>query len=792
MSGCHSSELLARCGQKLSDHLFGVRDLLKNLSPKTNLKDFNRVLSDMGFLHDIGKAVPEFQEPLKLGKQIRYHHELLSSLVSYYYLSKKYNKSIGNLGAAVILSHHDRYQLSLKPLFKGNENIAYNFIKDYIKRYSFDSRIIDILENFDYRFSWNFLLDKKSLLDILESWRKFELENVENTFPYVILPISLGYLTDADFFNSSTLLSDWGNLNSSDKLTFNDIVKYTSTLRNTSKISKWRENLSDEVNSKLNQIISLIENGNRIIKVDLPTGAGKTLINMKLATSIKEKCNMKGPIIYSLPFLSIIDQVVDEFKRISKISNKKIGVLRYDHTEHDFKGDTSNKELSDGVSNFLIESWNSNIIVTTLNQLIAVLLTYGKRKYARKLKQLFNSVIIIDEVQSIPLSELGKIEYLLGNVLKELNSILILSTATHPPIFEKSYTFKKNLPSELSRQVIYYNPSVNSLDKLIDEIKSKYKNYNNMAIVLNTIKSMQMLYKKLVTSVDYPVYALSTMMFPQHRHDTIEYIKKMIREKENFILVSTQVIEAGVDLDFNYMVRDFAPIDSIIQSAGRCNRNGKLTKGKVNVVRLIDEDNKEEFCKEIYDDILIDVTSSLLTTNNTFKDRVYNNLLSKYFVILRDKKNLYKNLDEFKEVFEKREYSEFNGKDININLMKDSKIKDYKVYVPENRVVKLLKERLDLINKINELSYSEKFYYLHKLWGIQNELDKYSVSLSMNEFKGLSPVISRNYDNLLRGKEYILDSDYYGSSNAYYDIRQRKKYFVGGVGVWKIKRNGII
>jgi CRISPR-associated endonuclease/helicase Cas3 len=158
-------------------------------------------------------------------------------------------------------------------------------------------------------------------------------------------------------------------------------------------------------------------------------------------------------------------------------------------------------------------------------------------------------------------------------------------------------------------------------------------------IVVNTISESLKIFNKIKDKhLDINVYYLSTNLIPKHRRNIIEKVKEELKKGENIILVSTQVVEAGVDLDFDVVIRDMAPLDSIIQVAGRCNRNGLNRKGEVFIYRFIDE-NGREFNSFIYSNVLINITKSLLNGIEYIDEKNYYELIYKYYTLVMDKIN---------------------------------------------------------------------------------------------------------------------------------------------------------
>jgi CRISPR-associated endonuclease/helicase Cas3 len=374
--------------------------------------------------------------------------------------------------------------------------------------------------------------------------------------------------------------------------------------------------------------------GQRIMSINLPTGLGKTLttiaFSMKLWDILYKHTGVKYRIIYSLPFLSIIDQnssVIEELLKYNGIYPSTEIILKHHHLS-DVKYTKSNSEFEDEQAKILIEGWNSEIIITTFVQFFHTLVS-EKNRTLRKFHRLSNSIIILDEVQSIPFKYWLLIKELLKAVAEELNSYIIFVTATQPLIFKEEEIYplvdKNKYFAQMERVEIIPKLDCDiTLEKLSEMFDlSDGRSY---LFILNTIKSAQQFYSILKTKVpnDEIIY-ISTHITPLERMERIEKIKK---GKIKFA-VTTQLVEAGVDIDFDVVVRDIAPLDSINQSAGRCNRNWN-GKGKVYIVSLIDEKG-QRYSRYIYDRILLDITREILSKYDIVREQELLKIIEKYY-----------------------------------------------------------------------------------------------------------------------------------------------------------------
>jgi len=376
---------------------------------------------------------------------------------------------------------------------------------------------------------------------------------------------------------------------------------------------------------------------NRIYSLNLPTGLGKTLISLSFALKLRCELKAKGTsprIIYALPFLSVIDQNSKVFENVIKangIDPDTSVLLKHHHLSEIYYKDRD-IEFEPDESKILIEGWNAEIIVTTFIQLFYALIS-NRNRCLRKFHRLAESIIILDEVQSIPVKYWLLMNKLLTEISQTLNAYIIISTATEPLIFGKEETV------QMADRDFYFG----SLDrvKLIPYLRTSMtieELSENMSpgtdktylYIFNTITAARRFYN-LIKNCGLPITYLSTHITPGERLKRIEDIKG----GRYRVVVSTQLVEAGVDIDFDVVVRDVAPLDSINQSAGRCNRNG-LRKGVVKVV-VLNDDKGKKFANYVYDPVLLDITEKVLSGRQEVNEKDFLDLLGEYYTLTHER-----------------------------------------------------------------------------------------------------------------------------------------------------------
>jgi len=339
-----------------------------------------------------------------------------------------------------------------------------------------------------------------------------------------------------------------------------------------------------------NDILNAYDRNYNIFTLTAPTGIGKTLTSLELALKIKEDKKL-SKIIYILPFTSIIDQTYEIF---DKLFPNEISKYHYAVTFDEEKESQEENNREYDRWKFILNSWNDPFIVSTLYQLFFALLS-NKNSDNIKFQALQNAVIILDEVQAIPFNLWKAFKALLPLLSSKLNITFILMSATMPILTDKTMALelvdKKEIFKEKNRYVLKYFHD-DSLEALASAIVKEYQKGKSVLCVVNTIKRSKLLYQMVkalgndgfslaifgaeASDSEKICKCLNSYMFFEDRKEVIENIKD--NDTSNVIakiLISTQVIEAGVDLDFDVGFREFAPISSIIQTAGRVNREDK-------------------------------------------------------------------------------------------------------------------------------------------------------------------------------------------------------------------------
>lgn len=323
-------------------------------------------------------------------------------------------------------------------------------------------------------------------------------------------------------------------------------------------------------------------------RLTVPTGGGKTRSGMAFALRHALAHQLRR-VIVAVPFISITEQTADTYRALFGADDMDAPVVLEHHSsaQHSY-GDGDEFTTGQQWSRLASENWDAPIVVTTTVQLFQSLFACGTSP-CRKLHRLAKSVIILDEAQALPAHLLDPILDVLTQLTTHYGTTVVLSTATQPAF--ESIPLVQHLQAreivpdpkqwfDALRRVEYDWRTKQTLSW--DQIAQLLRDEPQALAVLNTKKDALAL---LDTLDDPHALHLSTLLCGAHRRAVIAEVKRRLAANQPCRLISTQVIEAGVDLDFPFVLRALGPLDSVIQAAGRCNREGKLAQGRVVIVR---------------------------------------------------------------------------------------------------------------------------------------------------------------------------------------------------------------
>lgn len=551
-----------------------------------------------GLFHDIGKLTDEFnryihkaaEDPKSVKRGSINHSSAGAKYIVEFGTKNNISSKVTEMIAYAIFSHHGL-----------NDCIDENGVDKFTPRLEVDeynyNNILKQIDNF---------IDSKDLMKLLGESEKeinhlfqeikkicMRMQPIKNENAHFLLGCAerliLSYLVDADRRDTAEFMQGTKNYRKNQKELNELWTNYKKKLnfkldsfKERNKIDKLRKQMSD-------YCFDFAKNGNGIYRLSIPTGGGKTLSSMRYALELARKEN-KEHIIYVAPYLSILEQNAHEIKTIF---NDDENILEHHSNVCIDENDTEQLNRHE----LLVDDWSAPIIMTTTVQFLNTLFD-GSMQSVRKLHQLTHSIIIIDEAQSIPIKCLNLFTSFMNFLSYYGNSTVVMCTATQP-LFEK-----------INRPLIYnenHKDMIPDIDYFSNEFKRvhierpDYKEYDyeslahfilekmdqNILAVLNTKGAVRGVFEevKKIVDDDVNVVQLTTYMCAQHRLDIISNMKETLSTKKT-ICISTQLIEAGVDISFQTVIRSMAGLDSITQAAGRCNRNGETAEGIVYMVNV--------------------------------------------------------------------------------------------------------------------------------------------------------------------------------------------------------------
>lgn len=571
--------------QTLLSHSRGVAEFAKEFACGFGNEDW---IECAALFHDLGKENPEWQKYLLSGGKRRGNHS--ESGAQFVYKKSVHAGNFAKVIPYIIAGHH----AGLPDWHEGSGNSLKSLLasdKVQIDNAFTDSKSAPLFqEPHSPPFGTGIVskYDPKTLTEHFHLW----------------IRMLYSCLVDADFLDTERFMN---------QRQFAMRKHYASLETLKQKLDSYMQKKRDGcAPSTLNEIREKIygaclskANGEAgFYSLNVPTGGGKTLASMAFALSHAIKKNKKR-IIVAIPYTSIIEQTANVYKwgsdDVNEIAERKKtndilfgdeNVLEH-HSNFNFDDDAD--EEKNVRYRLAAENWDAPIIVTTNVQLFESLFN-AHSSPCRKNHNIVNSVIILDEVQMLPAEYLQSILSVLRGLVQCFGVTVVLCTATQPAlegeIGADSARFSgipKNRirpiienPSELSEKLKRVEINTELAKKKLngwESLAAKLETYNQVLCIVQTRKDCRTLYAILHDRVPEGTYHLSALMCAEERSEIISEIKEKLTAHKTVRVVSTQLIECGVDIDFPVVFRALAGLDSIAQSAGRCNREGKLERG---------------------------------------------------------------------------------------------------------------------------------------------------------------------------------------------------------------------
>lgn len=596
--------------QALASHLIGVSELSKKNASKIDLETCGELI---GLLHDLGKYSRKFQDYLNSAvgnfdpdadeytdakaMKGKIDHSSAGAQLIWQTLFQRGQMEciVAQVLSLCIASHHSGLidNLTSNKKSTGEDNFSKRMAKCDDKTHlneavlkmdeEINKRYLEIIESPELIHSFETALTK-----IGE--RLNETPNLFQLHSGLLIRFLFSCLIDADRLDSANFENPDAAKQRQDN-NYKDFSALLERLENRlasfkvdTGVNKIRHQISQEC-------LQAAESKQGIFTLSVPTGGGKTLASLRFALRHAEKYKLDR-IIYIVPFTSIIDQNAQDARETLSDNNGNI-VLEHHSNLTPEKQTYRNKILS--------ENWDAPIVYTTSVQFLETLFSSGTRG-VRRMHQLANSVIIFDEVQTLPINCTHLFCNAVNFLIDQCNSSAVLCTATQP-LLDKVDTKKGSLPFTEHNEIVSDTQKlfrdlkrVNVVNKtkaggwLFEEIAdlaiNEAEDSNSCLVIVNTKNAAQEVYKLCGDNCNFSVKHLSTNMCPVHRKEILAELRSHLEDdqSEPLICISTQLIEAGVDVDFGSVIRFTAGLDSIAQAAGRCNRNGKYPIGNVYIV----------------------------------------------------------------------------------------------------------------------------------------------------------------------------------------------------------------
>lgn len=538
-------------GQSIEAHLKGTGELAETFAAEFGAAANGKLC---GLAHDIGKYSDEFQLRLRGGKKV--DHATAGAIECF--------KIKAAFEAVCVIGHHS-----------GLPNVGHKDA-DTTESQTFFGRKLRAEQGGipDYRKNWN------GHIALPQDYFRPSGRGFATAF-YIRMLYSC--LVDADYIDTETFMNgDAGRGN------YEPLSALCDKL--TAYISKWN-NPTREIDILRQKILnSCIEKASAprgILSLTVPTGGGKTVASMAFALNHAAANSMKR-IIYAIPYTSIIEQNAKVFRDILGQENV---VEHHSQVSYELSENADELEYRSALAT---ENWDAPVIVTTAVQFFESLYANRSSK-CRKLHNIANSVIIFDEAQMIPSNNLRPCVAAIAELVRAYNATAVLCTATQPAIDEMLLEYsKKESVVELCPDVdgMFEKFRRTSFEKegrlTTDELVSRLESQQQVLCIVNTRKFAQEVYEALPSEGRFH---LSTLMCPVHRKQKLDEIRERLKSGKTCRVVSTSLIEAGVDVDFPRVFREMAGLDSILQAAGRCNREGKRS-AESSIVTVFESENK--------------------------------------------------------------------------------------------------------------------------------------------------------------------------------------------------------
>lgn len=543
--------------QSLTDHLDGTMRLAESFGAGMGL---GTEAVRLGKIHDKGKDTPEFQDYIYGRKQGRVDHSTAGAKSFFE------NKDIGWLrliGALCVAGHHTGIpDLGSKVDTAETSTLQGRMKKDissvrHLELYSMDSTSIN-------KNHLNELTGSGNALDVM-----------------MLTRMLFSCLVDADFLDTEAFMNNQP-VRKNEFPSLKEIAAMFWSRLEEDGYFRPKNALNEKRCEILRTCMRKGEEKQGLYSLTVPTGGGKTISSMAFAMKQAMKWQ-KERIIYVIPYLSIIEQTADVFRAL--LGNHAV-LESHSQVDYDSLPEEGNEEKSKVAERMKLaaENWDAPVIITTNEQFYESLYA-NKTSRCRKLHNIANSVIILDEAQMMPIDFLKPCLHVLEQLVHYYGCTVVLCSATQPELGR--YLQMQKAPTEIMENVgelfQFFKRVTFDIDGEMDyaEIAKKLDECEQVLCIASTKKEAE----KIVELLDGETMYLSTNLCPAHRRKIIQEMKTRLRDGKPCRVISTSIISVGVDIDFPVVYLQYTGLDSLIQGAGRCNREGRqsLQKSKAHI-----------------------------------------------------------------------------------------------------------------------------------------------------------------------------------------------------------------
>jgi len=738
----------AHNNQTLSEHITNTANLSKSFAGVFGCEN---TAYSAGLLHDLGKYTQAFQDYLARslkGENVK-RGEVIHALQGAKFVAERIkNPLITDIIGNVIATHHGGLFDSITD---GERTLSIKTNKDEGKLH-YDESIKAFNPNIN---------ETEIETEILNYCIKCQQENLNPLFMLHLLTKAVySCVVDADRCDSAGIklkdtIPDWSKL-------IHQLENYLASFRDMSDIDNIRKCISEQCKQGAAK-----QQG--IYTLSVPTGGGKTLSSLRFALEHAKKHKLKR-IIYVIPYLSILDQTAATMHKVLSDNGDELIF------EHHSNIEPSNEDDAEEQYRLLASRWDSPIILTTMVQYLESIYS-NKASKLRKFHNMSEAVLIFDEIQALPI----KCIHLFNEAVNFLHtfgkSTILLCTATQPHLHKTerpvSLSDKPDIVSitkdefEFFERVYIKDKTQSKMnhEKIAGLIKAQIEQKKSTLVILNTKGDARKVYEKC-RSIECEKALLTTDLCPAHRLNILDRLRESLapKAKQVTLCVSTQLIEAGVDVSFDCVIRAQAGMDSIIQAAGRCNRNKENPTPQL--VFVIDVQNEKlSRLPEIKDGK--DVTARVFREkqgDNLLSDVVINLFYQYYFFDQKKGKNIgkmdYKTKDEKTTI-----YNLLNKNSLGAVAFRNRNNRDYqglpcafRTAANEFSVIDGIQTGV-VVPYGDALKLVDEFRRSYKPKGkmrILKQLQKYTVSVYSNTLEEIKQAVSLVDDTF-----YLLSPDYY-------------------------------